>query len=132
GSMRSRHRRGEIMTEIITIAEDHSVSYSSGAFVLNLTIDNQNAVDRIEFVLPESVGNPADWAWRVEISQNGETSWVALADDVVWIPRAGAVTYGKCELQLVGVQPAEDGSYNRVWKSRVFKANVLESINAIV
>ena len=120
------------MTEIITIAEDHSVSYSSGAFVLNLTIDNQNAVDRIEFVLPESVGNPADWAWRVEISQNGETSWVALADDVVWIPRAGAVTYGKCELQLVGVQPAEDGSYNRVWKSRVFKANVLESINAIV
>lgn len=120
------------MTEIITIAEDHSVSYSSGAFVLNLTIDNQNAVDRIEFVLPESVGNPADWAWRVEISQNGETSWVALADDVVWVPRAGAVTYGKCELQLVGVQPAEDGSYNRVWKSRMFKANVLESINAIV
>ena len=120
------------MTEIITIAEDHSVSYSSGAFVLNLTIDNQNAVDRIEFVLPESVGATADWAWRVEISQNGETSWVALADDVVWIPRAGAVTYGKCELQLVGVQPAEDGSYNRVWKSRVFKANVLESINAIV
>lgn len=120
------------MTEIITIAEDHSVSNSSGKFVLDLTIDNQNAVDRIEFVLPESVGNPADWAWRVEISQNGETSWVALADDVVWIPRAGAVTYGKCELQLVGVQPAEDGSYNRVWKSRVFKANVLESINAIV
>lgn len=120
------------MTEIITIAEDHSVSYSSGAFVLNLTIDNQNAVDRIEFVLPESVGNPADWAWRVEISQNGETSWVALTDDVVWVPRAGAVTYGRCELQLVGVQPAEDGSYNRVWKSRMFKANVLESINAIV
>lgn len=120
------------MTEIITIAEDHSVSYSSGAFVLNLTIDNQNAVDRIEFVLPESVGNPADWAWRVEISQNGETSFVALVEDVVWVPRAGAVTYGKCELQLVGVQPAEDGSYNRVWKSRVFKANVLESINAIV
>lgn len=120
------------MTEIITIAEDHSISYSSGAFVLNLTIDNQNAVDRIEFVLPESVGATADWAWRVEISQNGETSWVALADDVVWVPRAGAVTYGRCELQLVGVQPAEDGSYNRVWKSRVFKANVLESINAIV
>ena len=117
------------MTEIITIAEDHSVSYSSGAFVLNLTIDNQNAVDRIEFVLPESVGDPADWAWRVEIEQDGQTSFVALADDVVWIPRAGAVTYGKCELQLVGVQPSGEG-YNRVYKSRVFKANVLPAINA--
>ena len=117
------------MTEIITIAEDHSVSNSSGKFVLDLTIDNQNAVDRVEFALPESVGDPADWAWRVEIEQDGQTSFVALADDVVWIPRAGAVTYGKCQLQLVGVQPSGEG-YNRVYKSRVFKANVLPAINA--
>lgn len=117
------------MTEIITIAEDHSVSNSSGKFVLDLTIDNQNAVDRVEFALPESVGDPADWAWRVEIEQDGQTSFVALADDVVWIPRAGAVTYGKCQLQLVGVQPSGEG-YNRVYKSRVFRANVLPAINA--
>ena len=43
------------MTEIITISEDHSVSFSQGD-TLTLTIDNQNAVDRVEFILPESVG----------------------------------------------------------------------------
>lgn len=119
------------MTEIITISEDHSVFFSQGD-TLTLTIDNQNAVDRVEFILPESVGDPSDWVWRVEISQDDQTSWVALAEDVVWIPRAGAVTYGRCQLQLVGVQPAEDGSYNKVWKSRMFRATVLQSINAIV
>jgi len=66
------------VTEIITISEDHSVSFSQGD-TLTLTIDNQNAVDRVEFILPESVGEGDD-VYHLD--------WYFMHDPRLWMPYA--------------------------------------------
>ena len=108
----------------ITILDNHCVR-TGRVSALPVSIDGQNGVDTLEFIVPESM---ADWAWRVEIEQNGKKTWRMMEDGHVWTVRAGEVAEGEAILQVVASK-AEDAS-TLVWKSREFSARVLPAINA--
>ena len=112
------------MTRGIIIAADHSVQKGTVS-PLHISIDGQNGVDTLEFIVPE---NMADWAWRVDIEQGGERGYVLLGDDLAWTVRAGEVTEGEAILQVVASKAG--GAETLVWKSREFLARVLPAINA--
>lgn len=113
------------MKKTISVDESHVVRTGSVA-ALNISINGQNGVDTLAFTVPEGM---EDWAWRVEIAQNGETGYVLLGSDLAWTVQAGELREGEAALQLVG--SAQVDGETLVWKSRQFFARVLPAINAV-
>lgn len=112
------------MKKTISVDESHVVRTGSVA-ALNISINGQNGVDTLAFTVPEGM---EDWAWRVEIAQNGETGYVLLGSDLAWTVQAGELREGEAALQLVGSTQVDGETL--VWKSRQFFARVLPAINA--
>ena len=112
------------MTREITVLKSHAVMTGSVAAV-NISIDGQNGVDALRFVVPEGMEG---WAWRVESEQGGQKGYRLLGSDMIWRVRAGEVVEGYATLQLVGSRV--DGEATKVWKSVEFHARVLPAINA--
>lgn len=90
----------------ITILDNHCVR-TGRVSALPVSIDGQNGVDTLEFIVPESM---ADWAWRVEIEQEGVKSYCLLDDTLIWKIEAGEVAEGDAKLQLVGTQQNDDST----------------------
>ena len=112
------------MTRGIIIAADHSVQKGTVS-PLHISIDGQNGVDTLEFIVPEGM---ADWAWRVEIEQNGKKTWRMMEDGHVWTVRAGEVVEGYGKIQAVA--SLQSGETTLCWKTREFDICVFPAINA--
>lgn len=108
----------------ITILDNHCVR-TGRVSALPVSIDGQNGVDTLEFIVPESM---ADWAWRVEIEQNGKKTWRMMEDGHVWTVRAGEVVEGHGKIQAVASR--QSGETTLCWKTREFDVCVFPSINA--
>ena len=108
----------------ITILDNHCVR-TGRVSALPVSIDGQNGVDTLEFIVPESM---ADWAWRVEIEQNGKKTWRMMEDGHVWTVRAGEVVEGYGKIQAVA--SLQSGETTLCWKTREFDICVFPSINA--
>lgn len=108
----------------ITILDNHCVR-TGRVSALPVSIDGQNGVDTLEFIVPESM---ADWAWRVEIEQNGKKTWRMMEDGHVWTVRAGEVVEGYGKIQAVASR--QGGETTLCWKTREFDICVFPSINA--
>lgn len=108
----------------ITILDNHCVR-TGRVSALPVSIDGQNGVDTLEFIVPESM---ADWAWRVEIEQNGKKTWRMMEDGHVWTVRAGEVVEGYGKIQAVASR--QSGETTLCWKTREFDVCVFPSINA--
>ena len=108
----------------ITILDNHCVR-TGRVSALPVSIDGQNGVDTLEFIVPESM---ADWAWRVEIEQNGKKTWRMMEDGHVWTVRAGEVVEGYGKIQAVA--SLQSGETTLCWKTREFDICVFPAINA--
>lgn len=108
----------------ITILDNHCVR-TGRVSALPVSIDGQNGVDTLEFIVPESM---TDWAWRVEIEQNGKKTWRMMEDGHVWTVRAGEVVEGYGKIQAVASR--QSGETTLCWKTREFDVCVFPSINA--
>ena len=112
------------MTRGIIIAADHSVQKGTVS-PLHISIDGQNGVDVLAFTVPEGM---EDWAWRVEIEQNGKKTWRMMEDGHVWTVRAGEVVEGYGKIQAVA--SLQSGETTLCWKTREFDICVFPAINA--
>lgn len=108
----------------ITILDNHCVR-TGRVSALPVSIDGQNGVDMLEFIVPESM---EDWAWRVEIEQNGKKTWRMMEDGHVWTVRAGEVVEGYGKIQAVA--SLQSGETTLCWKTREFDICVFPAINA--
>ena len=108
----------------ITILDNHCVR-TGRVSALPVSIDGQNGVDTLEFIVPEGM---ADWAWRVEIEQNGKKTWRMMEDGHVWTVRAGEVVEGYGKIQAVA--SLQSGETTLCWKTREFDICVFPAINA--
>lgn len=111
------------MNRTIEITDAHGV-FTGSIAALAISIDGQNGVDELEFVLPEW---SSDWIWRVDIEQENQKKYVLLENNI-WRVKNGDVHDGYATLQIVGVR--QNGGDTEVWKSREFSVRVLPSVNA--
>lgn len=114
------------MTKEIVIGQNHYVNTGTLLQPLCISIDGQNGVDTLQFVVPDLSG---EWAWRIELEQVGQKKYRLLDSTQIWKIESGDVVEGDAKLQLVGVQDDEDGVL--IWKSKMFDAKVLPSVNAL-
>lgn len=114
------------MTKEIVIGQNHYVNTGTLLQPLCISIDGQNGVDTLQFVVPDL---SSEWAWRIEIEQVGQKKYRLLDSTQIWKIESGDVVEGDAKLQLVGVQDDEDGVL--IWKSKMFDAKVLPSVNAL-
>ena len=108
----------------ITILDNHCVR-TGRVSALPVSIDGQNGVDVLAFTVPEGM---EDWAWRVEIEQNGKKTWRMMEDGHVWTVRAGEVVEGYGKIQAVA--SLQSGETTLCWKTREFDICVFPAINA--